>query len=154
MNPTERAKKILSTISYITIATVSEDGQPWNSPVAAFHDHDLNFYWASWKENQHSKNIAANSKVFIVIYDSTAPTGTGEGVYILAEAEQLEDRASIETVLKLNSDPLNTEEAEKFLDHHPRRFYKAVPKQFWINDESDVEGDYVDVRIEIDRKDL
>ncbi len=46
---------------------------PWNSPVYSAFDKDYNFYWASWKENQHSKNIKENEKVFVVIYDSTVP---------------------------------------------------------------------------------
>jgi len=38
------------------------------------------------KNGQHSKNIAENNRVFIVIYDSTVPEGDGEGVYIQAMA--------------------------------------------------------------------
>jgi general stress protein 26 len=69
----ERAKEIISKILYITIATVTPEGKPWNSPVYSAFDEDYNFYWNSWKENQHSKNIERNNDIFIVIYDSTLP---------------------------------------------------------------------------------
>ena len=60
----ERAKEIISKIQYITVATYSKDGEPWNSPVYSAFDEQYNFYWASWVENQHSKNIAENGKAF------------------------------------------------------------------------------------------
>lgn len=67
----ERAKEIIKEILYITIATTSREGQPWNSPVYSAFDESYNFYWASDQNGQHSKNIAENNKIFIVIYDST-----------------------------------------------------------------------------------
>jgi uncharacterized protein YhbP (UPF0306 family) len=59
----KRAKEIIELILYITIATVSKDGTPWNSPVYSAFDEDYNFYWASDQNGQHSKNIAENDKV-------------------------------------------------------------------------------------------
>src|SRR3989344_4776521 len=96
----EKAHRIIEKILYITIATVSKDGRPWNSPVYCAFDEDYNFYWASWRENQHSKNIKENNNVFIVIYDSTVPEGTGEGVYVQAKAYELNDGEEIKHALK------------------------------------------------------
>jgi Pyridoxamine 5'-phosphate oxidase len=75
-------------MTYITIATVSDSGDPWNSPVACFHfNDDYVFYWASWQENQHSRNIRANNKAFIAVFDSTPSNGQPtEDVYIQAKA--------------------------------------------------------------------
>ncbi|MBI2028282.1 MAG: pyridoxamine 5'-phosphate oxidase family protein [Candidatus Levybacteria bacterium] len=78
----KRAREIIAKILYITIATSTKDGIPWNSPVYSAFDESYNFYWISWLENQHSKNIKDNNQVFIVIYDSTVPEGMGKGVYI------------------------------------------------------------------------
>lgn len=44
MKPAETAAKILRTIRYATLATVTPDGKPWNSPVAHVLDADLNIY--------------------------------------------------------------------------------------------------------------
>jgi general stress protein 26 len=79
---TAQVARILKNIRYATIATASKDGKPWNSPVAFYMDHELNIYWSSDKNSQHSQNIRANNEVFIVIYDSTVQEAEGEGVYI------------------------------------------------------------------------
>ena len=142
----DKALRIINRIPYITVATVDNMGQPWNSPVSAFHDESNNFYWASWVENQHSKNIKANSKVFIVIYDSKAPEGTGEGVYIRANAYEINDEKELIQIQQYDKNPQNP---KKFLGSSPRRFYKAVPEKMWLNDEGEIDGFYVDVRKEV-----
>ena len=86
-----RARQIIGKINYATIATASKEGRPWNSPVAQVHDKELNIYWFSDKEGQHSRNVRENDRVFIVIYDSTVPEGQGEGVYIEAKAYEVTD---------------------------------------------------------------
>src|SRR3989344_8432811 len=98
---TSKAKKVINDILYITIATSDKNNQPWNSPVYSAFDKDYNFYWASWRENQHSKNIKENEKVFVVIYDSTVPESTGFGVYMRGKAHQLETKDVIEIMKAL-----------------------------------------------------
>jgi len=154
---TERAKEIIEKILYITIATVTKDGQPWNSPVYSAYDDNYNFYWNSWNENQHSKNIASNNNVFLVIYNSTAAEGTGEGVYIQAKAQKVTDRKEIEKAIELlqtrkNKPSSKLRSAEEFLGDYPRRVYKAVPEKFWMNDDGEVDGNYVDKRQEVQLK--
>ncbi len=146
----DKVKEITDKIVYATLATVSEDGQPWNSPVWSFHDDNYTYYWCSWKENQHSKNIRANGKVFIVVYDSTAPEGTGEGVYFQAIAQEINDEKEIKEILSKRSKvkPSNRE-ASEFLDDSPRRWYKAIPEKIWLNDDGDVDGNFIDVRKQV-----
>lgn len=149
----KKAKEIISKILYITIATVTEDGKPWNSPVYSAYDEHYNFYWVSWKDNQHSKNIAENEDVFLVIYDSRVPEGTGEGVYVQAKAHELIDQQEIEKALSLlyarkNQDP-KKRKAEEFLGDYPRRVYKAIPEKVWINASKRINGNYIDKRVEI-----
>lgn len=155
MDLLKRAKEIIDKIIYITIATSSKDGQPWNSPVYSAYDESYNFYWASWTQNQHSKNIAENDKIFIVIYDSTAHEGTGEGVYIQAKAHVLANENEIEAAIGLLDGRVGKKKDTKtriaqFMGGKPRRVYKAVPEKFWINGDGDIEGEYIDVRFEID----
>ena len=141
----EKARKILSSIKYATLATVSSDGQPWNSPVFALHDDELNFYWASSKETQHSQNIRHNGKVFIVIYDSTAAPGMGEGVYVQAEAKEIDTEEDFKELTKLN----DSLQSNKFLGASLKRFYKATSLKIWVNDEIMVDGKRVDIRKQI-----
>jgi len=151
----KKARKIIEKILYITIATVSKDGKPWNSPVYSAFDENYNFYWASWKENQHSKNIRENNNVFIVVYDSTVPEGTGEGVYIQAKAYELDDEKEIKLALgyldgRVNKRKDSKKRIAQFQGDKPRRIYKAVPDKVWVNGEGDINGEYIDMRMEVD----
>jgi hypothetical protein len=49
------------------------------------------FFWVSSPEATHSRNIAVRPGVGIVIFNSQAPIGTGQGVYMLAVAEEIRD---------------------------------------------------------------
>ncbi len=149
----KRAKEVIQKILYLTIATANNKKEPWNSPVYSAFDENYNFYWASWAENQHSKNIRENKNVFVVIYDSTVPSGTGFGVYMKGKAHQLEKenldeiKSAIDVLYRRkNKTPRRPEE---FLGEYPRRIFKFVPEQIWVNDDGDINGNYVDIRIEI-----
>lgn len=151
MDKNRRAKEIISNILYATVATVTPEGQPWNSPVYFSYDEAFNIYWASWTENIHSQNVRANKQAFIVIYDSTVPEGKGESVYIQATVEELSDSQEIEKVLvhyygRKNKQP---RKAEEFLGDYPRRIYKATPHRVWMNDGGEVNGNFVDIREEV-----
>lgn len=80
---------IIKKIEYINIASITPEGLPWNSPVYTAFDKDLNFYWLSWKENKHSVNVRNNKNIFVTIYDSTVPTGTGVGLYFKGHANEI-----------------------------------------------------------------
>jgi hypothetical protein len=133
-NLAERAKALLEKIPYITIATVSSEGNPHNSPVYAVHDERYNFFWNSSVESQHSKNIVANGKVAIVVYDSTVLEGQGFGVYIDGSAEELSGEA-LARALALFYAKKGKEPAppEQFLPPSTRRMYIVTPKKIWVN---------------------
>ena len=112
------AQSIIDNIAYITVATVSENGQPWNTAVAGYHfDSDCTLYWASWTDNQHSRNIRNNGKAFIVAYDSTPVDGKpAQGVYIQAEAYELSDEnEAMKAALVFKDDPYNPSDGQEYL---------------------------------------
>lgn len=121
------ALEILKKIHYINIATVCEDGQPWNTPVSASYDTNLHFYWGSSPDNIHSQNIRRDGRAFVTVYDSQAPESKGEALYFLGTAEEL--GAENEYIKK----------------------YRFFPEQVWMNDEAKHEdGSYRhDVRVEL-----
>jgi hypothetical protein len=150
MKPNQAARDILNSVSYITVATITQDGQPWNTPVASFHfDKEYILYWASWQDNQHSKNIRANGKVFIVVYDSTPADGKPtQGVYIQAEATELGDTSEVMRVaLVFKDDPYNPSDGAQYLGDYPRRIYMATPKRIWVNSDDSVAGNFIDTRV-------
>ncbi len=148
----KRAKEIIAQIEYVTIASVDEHGQPWNTPVYSAIDKEYNFYWGSHKESQHSKNIHINNKVFLVIYDSTVEAGQGEGVYVKALVTKLTVPAEIAFAHKIIQDrrPNWYWKLEQFNPDTPLQLYKAVPQQTWVNDEGHKDGHYIDIRTEIE----
>ena len=148
----KRAKEIIERILYITIASVSESGEPWNAPVYSAFDEDHNFYWGSHVDAQHSKNIRVNPNIFFVIYDSTIPAGEGEGVYIRARAEEMSDLEEIKKAHKLLWDrhAVPYWKLEEVHGDTPIRLYKAVPQKVWTNDEDERDGHYIDKRTEIE----
>jgi hypothetical protein len=150
MKPNAIAQSIIDSIAYITVATVSDSGEPWNTPVAGYHfDGDYTLYWASWTDNQHSRNIRANGKVFIVVYDSTPANGQpAQGVYIRAEAYELTDGHEVmEAALVFKDDPYNPADGQEYLGDKPRRIYKAIATNVWLNSDSEIDGNFIDVRI-------
>jgi nitroimidazol reductase NimA-like FMN-containing flavoprotein (pyridoxamine 5'-phosphate oxidase superfamily) len=83
------AQAIIDANRYMVLATADGTGRPWSSPVYFAHDSYAEFLWVSAPETTHSRNIAARPQVGIVIFDSHAPIGTGQGVYLSATAEQV-----------------------------------------------------------------
>ena len=151
IQPNQKAREIIDAIQYITVATVGEDGQPWNTPVAGFHfDDDYTLYWASWLDNQHSKNIRANGKAFVVVYDSTPVGGQpSAGVYMRGQAFEVGDRQeAMQAALVFRSDQYNPSDGKQYLGDYPRRIYKFVPEKIWTNDDSNVNGSFIDTRID------
>lgn len=150
------ALKIIRKIEYINIASITPGGMPWNTPVYTAFDHDLNFYWLSWKENQHSVNVRNNSNVFVTVYDSTSPAGTGTGIYFQGTAKELHNPVEMivgmKEVYKREKHKLRA--VKEFLTHYPRRVYRFAPKKAWINGDSDINGNFIDIRTEIDLEKL
>jgi nitroimidazol reductase NimA-like FMN-containing flavoprotein (pyridoxamine 5'-phosphate oxidase superfamily) len=147
-----RAKEIIDQIQYVTIASVADDGMPHNTPVFSAYDEDYNFYWGTYKDSQKAKNIRANNNVFLVIYDSTVPSGTGEGVYVKATAYEVTEPDEIKRVydlLKTRHAPAHFWEWGAIQADGPIRLYKAVPQQAWMNDDDKKNGYYIDTRTEI-----
>lgn len=150
-NLSVRAKEVIERIQYVTIASVDEQGMPWNAPVFTTFDEQYNFYWGTHKDSQKARNIDRNPNVFLVIYDSTVPAGTGEGVYIRAQAHQVTEPQEVHRVFNL----LKSRHATSFWDFDavsstgPIRLYKATPQLAWMNDDGHKDGHYIDIRTEI-----
>jgi Pyridoxamine 5'-phosphate oxidase len=73
----------------MVVGTADGDGRPWVSPVYYAPSEYSELYWVSSPHAQHSRNLAARPEVSIVVFDSQAPVGEGQGVYMSAVAEQL-----------------------------------------------------------------
>lgn len=154
----QKAKSIINQVIYATIATADRSAQPWNSPVFCAYDEQLNFYWSSHPQSQHSRNIAENNRIFMVIFNSKAGEGEGTGIYIEAVASELNGPQEIKKALSLLGERRNKPFLfpEKFIGEGPQRIYKAIPMRAWLNDaDQDKDGDFIrDYRIPVELNDL
>lgn len=100
----ELARAIVDSIAFMTLATVNTTGIPWASPVWFAHADYAEFLWISRPNTRHSRNIAANPRVAIVIFDSRTPIDTGRGVYLEAHAGEVTDETEIERRMMIFSE--------------------------------------------------
>jgi uncharacterized protein YhbP (UPF0306 family) len=85
----ERGRAIVDANLYMVLGTADAEGRPWASPVYFAPDGYRAFYWVSKPERTHSRNVELRPEISIVIFDSSVPISTGEGVYMTAVAQQL-----------------------------------------------------------------
>jgi len=155
-NLNSKAKEVIQKITYLNLATVTPDGKPWNSPVYCSYDKDLNFFTMSWHKNQHCINIRNNPEIFFTIFDSTVAASTGFGVYFKGKAYEINNPVEVLHGIKTHysRSQAKARDVLKFLSKFPRRVYKFVPEQVWVNGDSKIEGEPVDIRTEIDLGEL
>jgi hypothetical protein len=91
-----RAKQIIDASLYMVIATADPSGQPWASPVYFAHRDYRDFFWISQPDATHSVNLRDRREVGVVIFDSTQPVNTGDGVYISGVAQELPAHETVE----------------------------------------------------------
>jgi hypothetical protein len=83
------ARSIIDSNMYMTLGTADETGHPWVSPVYYAPAGYSEFFWVSSPEARHSRNLAVRPELSIVVFDSRAPIGTGQGAYMAAVAEEV-----------------------------------------------------------------
>jgi len=153
-----RTRWLLENVRHAAIATVNEDGSPHNSPVFFQYDSRLNYlYWSSSPESQHSKNIAGDGRIFVVLYEANV----GGGLYIEAnEAHTLEGTELEQGLLIFNEFRAKREKHPLSLDYFTgnsqQRMYRATIQKLSVNiAEHDENGNITkDYRQEITREDL
>jgi hypothetical protein len=85
------ARRVIDINHYMTLGTRDGGGRPRLSPVYYTAARYTDFYWVSSPRARHSLNVAAHPEIEVVIYDSTAPVGEGEAVYLTATARAIPD---------------------------------------------------------------
>jgi nitroimidazol reductase NimA-like FMN-containing flavoprotein (pyridoxamine 5'-phosphate oxidase superfamily) len=133
------ARAVLDAGSYVVLATADADGVPWASPVWFATENYRELYWVSYPGARHSQNIEVRPQIAMVVFDSTVPSGTGQGVYMAATAEQLTDSTAIEDGIGVFSrESLRQGDEEWQLDRVTGearlRLYRASVQEYWILD--------------------
>jgi hypothetical protein len=81
-------RSIIDANLYMVLGTADKTGRPWVSPVYYAAEGYTELYWVSSPEARHSRNLATRPELSIVVFDSQAPIGTGQGVYMAGVADE------------------------------------------------------------------
>jgi nitroimidazol reductase NimA-like FMN-containing flavoprotein (pyridoxamine 5'-phosphate oxidase superfamily) len=132
------ARAIVDSNMYMVLGTADQTGRPWVSPVYYASAGYREFYWVSSPEALHSRNLGARPQVSIVIFDSRAPIGSGQGVYISAVAEELADD-DLDRGIEIFSRVSQAHGArgwkpEDVRASAPLRLYRATAAEHWVRD--------------------
>jgi hypothetical protein len=137
----EVAREIIDRSLYMVVATSDPSGQPWASPVYFAHRDYRDFFWISEPNASHSVNLRDRREVGIVIFDSSVPINTGQGVYIGGVARELpahETGDGIEIFSKRSvshgGEEISAEDVSPPARH---RLYQATAEATYVLDEHD-----------------
>jgi nitroimidazol reductase NimA-like FMN-containing flavoprotein (pyridoxamine 5'-phosphate oxidase superfamily) len=85
----QQARDVLDRIRYVVLGTIDEDGRTRTSPVyfTPYGYEDL--YWVSYSDTHHSHNLARDSRLSGVVFDSTRPPGESGAVYVTGTAREV-----------------------------------------------------------------
>jgi nitroimidazol reductase NimA-like FMN-containing flavoprotein (pyridoxamine 5'-phosphate oxidase superfamily) len=141
LDPPGLARALVAENSYLTLATADAAGIPWATPVwFAPRDLDL-FVWASKPGARHSRNIAENPRVSLVIFDSSKPPGDGSALYVAADAELVDDATFDEALAVYNARSVERGLPEwdpsKLSQPARHRLYRAVTVEAFVLDDHD-----------------
>ncbi|MDB4979080.1 MAG: pyridoxamine 5-phosphate oxidase-like protein FMN-binding protein [Candidatus Peribacteria bacterium] len=149
----EKARQILNDNLYCTIATSTLNGTPWISPVFFAYDETYNIFWISSKEAKHSALLKLNPQAAIVIFDSKAPEGKGDAVYMESTVTVLTRTDDIERGMnilgkRVSKDEFKAHSATEVTGENMWRIYKAVPNAIYTLSEGKyVNGQYIDTKV-------
>ncbi|MER5649320.1 pyridoxamine 5'-phosphate oxidase family protein [Streptosporangium sp. NPDC002524] len=87
----EMVPRLLGDSRYLVLATADRQGRPWATPVFfAARDEDR-LFWVSAPDSRHSRNIAERPDVAVTVFDSHAPVGGAEALYLEVTAGPADD---------------------------------------------------------------
>ena len=141
LDPGRLARALVAENSYLTLATAGADGVPWASPVwFAARELDV-FVWASKPGARHSRNIAENSRVSFVIFDSSRAPGDGSAHYVSADAALVDDATFEDALAVYNAGALERGlpawDPAKLREPAKHRLYRAVTLEAFVLDGHD-----------------
>ncbi|WP_035984224.1 pyridoxamine 5'-phosphate oxidase family protein [Leptolyngbya sp. KIOST-1] len=150
-----RARQILASTLYATLATSSPAGLPWAAPLFFVYDADWNLYWSSAIAARHSQDLAASGgRAAIAVYSTDRAVGKGQGLYLVGRAAAVEPEAVAQIVpLFDRRSPLEQHRSPAdYLGPSPRRIYRFQPEAVWMTgDRLPVsETVLVDTRVQLD----
>jgi ankyrin repeat protein len=135
------ARRILADNEYLTLATADAEGRPWATPVWFAHDRLDRFVWVSKPGARHSRNVAAQPRVGIVVFDSKARPDDGSGAYFDAVAAEVPDDELDEALARFSdrsvAHDLPPWDRSQVTGDARFRLYAATVESAWVLDAHD-----------------
>ena len=137
-DPADIARRLIGEKLYLTLATADAGGSPWVSPVFYVAAENKHFYWVSSPEARHSRNLAEQPEVSMVIFDSRVRVGEAQAVYISGRAEEVTG-AGVEASVQVYSRGSELRGAAEWTAEHVRapaihRLYRTTAAAFSVLD--------------------
>lgn len=136
-------KQYLEQARIMQLATSAND-KPWACTVHYYSDKDLNIYWISTLEREHSKNIAKNPHVSaaILIHEDTPEEQYVIGMSLEGDVEligeQMPEQIGQSYIQKLGRPAtLLTDIAT---GKNPHKFYRLKPSRIVLFDSKNIAG--------------
>lgn len=95
--------RLLARHRYLVLGTVDPTGNPWVTPVFYAADGEHRVLWVSSPDSRHSRNIAARPTVAVTVFDTHAPIGQAEALYLEATGSMVDDHDCPAAVELLNA---------------------------------------------------
>ncbi len=139
----QEAKDIIDNNSYMVICTATADGKPWGVPVFfAFSPNYKSFYFISAIDSRHAENMDANPMVSMVIFDSSSPIGSSEGVeiegsvYVVGSAG-IKDAINIysERLSRISKSDSVKYDPDQYLSPAEFRFFEVKVQKIYVSGE-------------------
>lgn len=133
----------LAAANVMQLATSVSD-QPWVCTVHYYADDEMNLYWISTRERQHSQMIDQNPKVAaaIMVHENTPEEKYIIGISIEGTAEcigeQPDQQISDSYRDKLHKDPKLI--ADISSGQNPHKFYRLIPSKIVVLDTKNLSG--------------
>jgi hypothetical protein len=95
--------RLLAEHRYLVLGTADGDGRPWVTPVFYAAEGEHRILWVSAPDSRHSLNIAERPVVAITIFDTHAPIGGAEALYLEATAAPVANDARATALARMNA---------------------------------------------------
>lgn len=132
---TEHARSLLASNDYLTLGTAGADGRPWTTPVCFAAEGLADFYWVSSPQACHSRNLAAQPWVSLVVFDSTVQPYHGRALYADGTAHEVA-ADDLDHGLRVYPGPadrgVTALTATDVTGAAPWRLYRARATQVWV----------------------
>jgi Pyridoxamine 5'-phosphate oxidase len=130
----ETVPRLLALHRYLVLGTVDPGGSPWVTPVFFAAEGERRVLWVSSPDSRHSRNIAARPDVAVTVFDTQAPIGGAEALYLEATAAPVEDPALPVALGLLNArlPPRQQLAPDELRRDGPLRMYQATVTQHYV----------------------